>query len=65
MARWQQEGLLDPVDPIRLQALLVPLVDPTAQVASVTVVPPDGPAVRFVRGDEGWTGGPDAAAGER
>jgi len=57
MQQWQAEGLLDPGDPHGLKSLLIPLVDPTAQVSTIYVVPESGPVFSQVRTSSGWVAG--------
>jgi hypothetical protein len=54
LARWQEAGLLEAGEPGRLANLVVPLVDSSEQVAAVVIVPPNAPAMGFLRTDAGW-----------
>jgi len=61
MGKWEEAGLLAPTDPASLKALLIPLVDPTAQVTALYVVPESGPVFSQVRTADGWFAGrPDS-----
>ena len=64
MQHWQAEGLLDPGDPAKLKSLLVPLVDPTLQVATIYVIPESGPVFTQVRTLDGWVAGKIDATGQ-
>ena len=64
MEKWRTEGLLDPVDPSGLRSLLIPLVDPTGQVASIYVIPETGPIFSQVRTGDGWVAGRPDSTGQ-
>ncbi|MEN8007759.1 MAG: ATP-binding protein [Candidatus Krumholzibacteriota bacterium] len=64
METWQEAGLLDPADPARLRSLLIPLVDPTGQAATVYVIPATGPVFRQVRSGDGWVAGRADSTGQ-
>ncbi len=51
---WNEAGLLDLEDPAGMEKLIVPLVDPSAQVASVYLVPETGPYYCLTRTADGW-----------
>ena len=58
---WQAAGLLDTANPAALRTLAVPLVDPTEQVVSLYVIPPEGPVFTQARTLDGWRAGkPDS-----
>ena len=64
MERWRAEGLLDPTEPGGLRSLLIPLVDPTPQIATIYVIPETGPVFTQVRSENGWVAGKPDEAGQ-
>ncbi len=51
---WHETGLLDLDNPAALEKLIAPLIDPTAQVAAVYLVPKTGPYYCLTRTEDGW-----------
>jgi hypothetical protein len=64
MEQWCAEGMLDPADPAQLRSLLIPLVDPTDQVAAIYVIPETGPIFSQIRTSNGWIAGRPDSTGQ-
>ena len=54
MAAWRKDDLLPLAEPVRLAALLVPLLDPRPQIGVACIVPDAGAATLLVRGGGAW-----------
>ncbi len=57
MGHWKDNGLLKLDNPLQLQQLIQPLVEPTGHMISVYLIPPEGPAFRMMRHEGGWIAG--------
>jgi len=64
MQKWAAEGLIAPPETGQLRSLLIPLVDPTDQVATIYVIPETGPIFSQVRTDNGWVAGKPDSTGQ-
>ena len=64
LRQWQAAGLLDPAEPGALKSLVTPLVDPTAQVTAIYVIPESGTVFKQVRTINGWVAGKPDSTGQ-
>ncbi len=53
--QWHKEGLIDLGNPDELEKFIIPLVNAVPQIASVYIVPPDGPYFCLLKTEAGWT----------